>query len=291
MELSRQASEESCTGGLPPQRSVDDRVGAGVPQAVVDFEDVSPTPRATALLQPSTPGHNRIHPGGHRALPRTPSAGPRVRTYSCANLFSLSRASSVPSFADLEAYTDQHSVTTITAEFARAYLQARKLLKAGAVKFPVVRSADGAIVDCGNVNQWKKGVAPRVVSGELVCSVVTFVRNVNYEPSDPNSALFTEHAITVRPTSPRDPGAPVCHTEPGSCTPFSELCCTKQQRLGVANRAARPRQDLGLVVATVTLQQLATTCLVPPRCRWWLRSRGRKVCVHRWKTRRSFYWT
>lgn len=171
--------------------------GAGVFEPA-EFDDVSPVPRlgATGLLPPSTPlSHGSISAGQHR---RTPSAGLRVRTYSCANLFGLSRASSVPSFSDLEAYTDQHSVTTITAEFARAYLQARKLLKAGAVKFPVVRSSDGTIVDCGNVNQWKKGVASRVVSGELMCSVVTFVRNAHYDPSDPNSALFTEHAITVR---------------------------------------------------------------------------------------------
>lgn len=163
-----------------------------------EFDDVSPISRvgATVLLPPSTPfSHGSINAGRHR---RTPSAGLRVRTYSCANLFGLSRASSVPSLSDLEAYTGQHSITTITADFARAYLQARKLLKAGAVKFPVVRSSDGTIVDCGNVNQWKKGVASRVVSGELMCSVVTFVRNAHYDPSDPNSALFTEHAITVR---------------------------------------------------------------------------------------------
>ena len=108
----------------------------------------------------------------------------------------------MPSIADLAAYANQHSVTTITAEFARAYLQARKLLKAGAGKFPVVRSSDGTIIDCGNVYQWKKGVASRVASGELICSVVTFVRNINYDPGDPNSALFTEHAITVRPAMP-----------------------------------------------------------------------------------------
>ena len=50
--------------------------------------------------------------------------------------------------------------------------------------------------------QWKKGIASRVASGELICSVVTFVRNVNYDPGDPNSALFTEHAITVRNAMP-----------------------------------------------------------------------------------------
>lgn len=168
----------------------------------VEFEEISPIPRvgATGLRPPATPSRSSMGNRGTHLAPRTPGTGLRVRTYSSANLFRLSRASSVPSFADLEAYTDQHSVTTITAEFARAYLQARKLLKAGAVKFPVVRSSDGTIVDCGNVYQWKKGVAARVASGELICTVITFVRNVNYNPCDPNSALFTEHAITVRLT-------------------------------------------------------------------------------------------
>jgi hypothetical protein len=194
----------------------DDEAGHGGGGAL-HLEDDSPTPRLgpTALRPPRTPSrHQGVSVAPHQqqqlqhALqplqlqhqPRTPSSsagGLRVRTFSNGNLFRLSRASSVPSFEDLEAYSDQHSVTTITAEFARAYLQARKLLKSGAVKFPVVRSANGTIVDCGNVYQWKKGVASRVASGELICTVVTFVRNVNYDPADPSSALFTEHAIKV----------------------------------------------------------------------------------------------
>lgn len=86
-------------------------------------------------------------------------------------------------------------VTVVTPEFARAYLRGRKRLHEGALKFPVVRSADGTIVDCGNVYEWRKGVAARVVAGELLCSVVTFVRNQAYDPTDITSALFTEHTI------------------------------------------------------------------------------------------------
>jgi len=141
--------------------------------------------------------------------PRTPSAGGlRIRSFSGCGLFGLTRSSSVPSFEDLEAYKEENSVTAITPEFARAYLQARKLLRSGALKFPVVRSAtDGSIVDCGNVYQWKKGVAARVVAGELVCSVVTFVRNRQYDPADPDSALFTEHTIQGRAATPTAGGA------------------------------------------------------------------------------------
>ena len=83
----------------------------------------------------------------------------------------------------------------VTPEFARAYLQGRKRLQEGALKFPVVRSIDGTIVDCGSVYTWGKGVAARVLAGELLCSVVTFVRNPYYDPRDASSALFTEHTI------------------------------------------------------------------------------------------------
>ena len=112
----------------------------------------------------------------------------------------LRRMTSLPSFQDLSLatgeYSESHGVTTVTPEFARAYLQGRKRLQEGALKFPVVRSkADGSIVDCGSVYAWKKGVAPRVLAGELECSVVTFVRNPSYDPTDITSALFTEHSI------------------------------------------------------------------------------------------------
>lgn len=83
----------------------------------------------------------------------------------------------------------------VTPEFARAYLGGRKRLREGALKFPVVRHADGTIVDCGSVYAWRKGVAARVLAGELFCNVVTFVRNPYYDPRDASSALFTEHTI------------------------------------------------------------------------------------------------
>ena len=208
-------------GGLIPPRS---RVA--FEGAVASGE--SPR-RATSLKPPRTPSRSQRsvpqpqpqpqpQQQQQQQLPRTPS-GLRIRTFSSGNLFGLTRVSSVPSFEDLEAYSEEHSVTAISAEFASAYLQARKLLRTGAVKFPVVRAtSDGSIVDFGNVYQWKKGVAERVVSGELVCSVVTFVRNRNYDPADPNSALFTEHAIQGRAASSQSGSAASSESNSGGAS-------------------------------------------------------------------------
>jgi hypothetical protein len=133
----------------------------------------------------------------------------RVRCLSANALFGLRRVSSVhgglassSSAAAAAAGSSSSGVTVVTPEFARAYLRGRRRLHEGALKFPVVRSAaDGTIVDCGNVYEWRRGVAARVVAGELMCSVVTFVRNQAYDPTDIASVLFTEYTIQGRAAS------------------------------------------------------------------------------------------
>ena len=102
----------------------------------------------------------------------------------------------VPSFPSLDNLASYRpDFVTVTPAFARAYLKGRRRLKAGAVKFPVVRNAYGEIVDCGNVYEWQAGVATRVLRGELTCQVATFVRNSMYDPTDPESSVFVEHRI------------------------------------------------------------------------------------------------
>ena len=97
----------------------------------------------------------------------------------------LPSCGSVPNIAYLDSGKDFEAVTpaNVTPAFARAYLKGRRRLRAGAIKFPVVRNPEGDIVDCGHAYEWHEGVATAVLAGDLTCTVATFIKNDRHNPA------------------------------------------------------------------------------------------------------------